>query len=49
MEIKLTVYSVRDLKDVQTIGKQDPYVYIEYGKITFRTRTIKDGGSSCGI
>lgn len=49
MDIKLTVFGARDLTDVQTLGTQDPYVFVEYGKTKFRTRTINDGGTKCGI
>lgn len=49
MDIKLTIYGCRGLKDVQTLGTQDPYVYVQYGKTSFKTKTVNDGGITCGI
>lgn len=49
MDLDITVYSSRSLRDVQSIGKQDPYVVIRVGKKKFQTKTCTDAGTSCCI
>lgn len=49
MELDVTVCSARNLRNVQSLGKQDPFVVVKVGKSKFQTKTCKDAGTSCCI
>ncbi|KAF9665996.1 hypothetical protein SADUNF_Sadunf16G0183000 [Salix dunnii] len=44
--LEVTVFGCTRLKDTEWISRQDPYVFVEYGGIKFRTRTCTDGGKN---
>lgn len=44
--LTVTVEYAKDLKDVQWVGKQDPYVKLHLAGQTFQTKTCNDGGSN---
>ena len=44
--IELTLEFASELKDVQWIGRQDPYCKIKIGNQEFKSRTAKDGGKT---
>lgn len=44
--ITVVIVGARNLKNVSTLGKLDPYVRIIYGKDEYKTSVIKDGGCS---
>lgn len=45
--VEVVVNGVKELTDVQLIGKQDPYVQVTFGKKRFKTETIDNGGTEC--
>ena len=44
--ITLVIVGARNLKNVSTLGKLDPFVRISYGKDVYQTTVLKDGGCS---
>ena len=44
--ITVVIVGARNLKNISTLGKLDPYVRIIYGKDEYKTSVIKDGGCS---
>lgn len=49
MLVKLKIIEAAELKVVQLIGKQDPYVKVKYDKNTYKTEVINDGDRACSI
>lgn len=45
-KLTLTIHKARDLKDVETFGKQDPYCVIQIGSEQFKTKVISNGGKN---
>lgn len=41
----MVIVGARNLKNVSTLGKLDPFVRISYGKDVYQTTVLKDGGS----
>eukprot|EP01054_Gregarina_sp_Poly1_P007905 Gregarina_sp_Poly_1__7904@NODE_44_length_17989_cov_118_013391_g38_i0_p1_GENE_NODE_44_length_17989_cov_118_013391_g38_i0NODE_44_length_17989_cov_118_013391_g38_i0_p1_ORF_typecomplete_len2369_score366_80C2/PF00168_30/1_2e04C2/PF00168_30/2_2e03C2/PF00168_30/1_3e03C2/PF00168_30/7_9e14C2/PF00168_30/2e06C2/PF00168_30/0_0065RabGAPTBC/PF00566_18/7e05RabGAPTBC/PF00566_18/4e03_NODE_44_length_17989_cov_118_013391_g38_i0300110107 len=46
VQIKVTVLSGKDMHDVETFGKMDPYVTINYGPNEARTKAIHGAGKN---
>ena len=44
--LTLIVIGAKDLKNVSTFGKLDPYVRVTYGNAVYKSTVIKDGGCS---
>lgn len=44
--VKLTLHKAQDLKNVQAIGKQDPYVKFSFGKKQAKSRVHNNGGKN---
>ncbi|CAK4670302.1 hypothetical protein LEN26_011240 [Aphanomyces euteiches] len=44
-ELQVTVKRAVDLRDVQMIGRQDPYCDVLLGNLAFRTRVHENGGT----
>ena len=44
-QLRVEVVSGRQLKDKDTVGKQDPYCSLQLGDCKARTRTHENGGS----
>lgn len=44
--IIVNLIEARNLKNVQTFGKQDPYAVIDFGSKRFTTRTHENGGTA---
>ena len=44
--LKVSVVDARLDRDVEMIGKMDPYVVLEHGKSKFKTKTHDDGGKT---
>mmetsp|Transcript_14112 Transcript_14112/g.30604 ORF Transcript_14112/g.30604 Transcript_14112/m.30604 type:complete len:300 (-) Transcript_14112:867-1766(-) len=44
--LKVTVEYAKDLKDSDLFGKQDPYCVLKLGTQTFKTKVVKNGGTS---
>lgn len=42
----MVIVGARNLKNVSTLGKLDPFVRISYGKDVYQTTVLKDGGCS---
>lgn len=49
MNINLFVITAKKLRDVQIIGKQDPYCRVVVGNNVFKTHTSVDSGSKARI
>lgn len=49
MNLKFSVLEGKDLRNVQGIGKQDPYALVKCGKEKFQTKTCEDAGAVCSI
>jgi hypothetical protein len=44
----LAVEYAVDIKDTETMGKQDPYCLVSVGQASTRTKTATDGGTKPG-
>ncbi|KAF0733826.1 hypothetical protein Ae201684P_002724 [Aphanomyces euteiches] len=44
-ELQVTVKRAVDLRDVQMIGRQDPYCDVLLGNLAFRARVHENGGT----
>lgn len=42
--LKITIKRAKFKRDIEFLGKQDPFVRLVYGEQTLRTKTIDDGG-----
>ena len=47
-ELRIKVIQARNLKDLDAIGEQDPFVQFSYKGQTFKTKVQPSAGSSCG-
>eukprot|EP01054_Gregarina_sp_Poly1_P003455 Gregarina_sp_Poly_1__3454@NODE_1_length_32023_cov_193_025347_g0_i0_p2_GENE_NODE_1_length_32023_cov_193_025347_g0_i0NODE_1_length_32023_cov_193_025347_g0_i0_p2_ORF_typecomplete_len3260_score441_33MORN/PF02493_20/2_5e02MORN/PF02493_20/0_011MORN/PF02493_20/9_5MORN/PF02493_20/6_7e02MORN/PF02493_20/1_9e03MORN/PF02493_20/6_6MORN/PF02493_20/0_94MORN/PF02493_20/9_4e03MORN/PF02493_20/3_3e06MORN/PF02493_20/3_5MORN/PF02493_20/1_9e02MORN/PF02493_20/0_0024MORN/PF02493_20/0_00027MORN/PF02493_20/0_024C2/PF0016 len=45
--VKLFVVEGKNMKDMDTIGKMDPYVKVVYGSSRKKTKAISSGGGNC--
>jgi Ca2+-dependent lipid-binding protein len=45
-KLSVKLFGARNLKDVQTIGKQDPFCVVKCGKESFHSQPHNDGGKS---
>jgi len=44
--VKLTLHKAKDLKDVESFGKQDPYVKLNFGEEKAKSKVHQDGGKN---
>ena len=47
--LTIVVVGAKNIKNVSTFGKMDPFVQIKYGDDTYKTCVIKDSSSSPGM
>lgn len=45
-KLTLVVIGAKDLENISTFGKLDPYVRVMYGNSVYRSTTMRDGGRS---
>ena len=43
-KLQITIIEAKFLKDADMVGKQDPYIVFQYGRITKKTTVAEDAG-----